>query len=77
MNLESLIPVFGTVSTPGKKSVQSIKTINADILVVGSRKAEVIATILVARVRSSAFLMENGSQLAGANYWWSSVSSLI
>jgi heterodisulfide reductase subunit A-like polyferredoxin len=66
MNLESLIPVFGTASTPGKKSVQSIKTICTDILVVGSRKAEIIAAIQAARVRSSAILMENGSQLAGA-----------
>ena len=63
ITLGSIIPVLGEASN--MKQERNIKTINADILVVGGGTAGVIAAIQAARAGCSTVLVENGSQLGG------------
>jgi hypothetical protein len=65
ISLGSLIPVLGKASASDKRSGGNIKTIKADILVVGGGTAGTIAAIQAARAGCSTILVENGSQLGG------------
>jgi hypothetical protein len=66
ISVGSFIPMTGWgASDDAKNSFKNIKTINADILVVGGGTAGVIAAIQAARAGCSTILIENGSQLGG------------
>lgn len=65
MTLGSLLPVFGQASVVNKESDKNIKSVEADILVVGGGTAGVIAAIQAGRAGCSTILVENGSQLGG------------
>lgn len=65
VSLGSFIPLLGKASAFDKRSAENIKTIKADILVVGGGTAGTIAAIQAARAGCSTILVETGSQLGG------------
>lgn len=65
ISLGGLMPVLGKASALDKKSVENLKIIKTDILIIGGGTAGVIAAIQAARAGCSTILVENGSQLGG------------
>jgi hypothetical protein len=65
ISLGGLMPVLGKASALDKKSVENLKTIKTDILIIGGGTSGVIAAIQAARAGCSTILVENGSQLGG------------
>ena len=65
VSVGGFFPDLGETPIESKKPEKGIKTIHADILVVGGGTVGVIASIQASRAGCSTVLVENGSQLGG------------